>query len=337
MTEFSIIVPVYNVENYLKRCLDSIKAQTYADYEVILIDDGSLDASGSICDAYVEQDNRFKVIHKENGGLAAARNTGLGAAVGKYIVFLDSDDDLEKEALTKIRETMNNGCYDIGSFAARRIDEKRHFLYELRFDDMVGERVFDSKSRERFLWQDFLQYKAGWEVCFHVFRRDIIETHHIRFDEQVKYAEDIPFTFRYMLYVCRWVKMPDILYNYTLRDSSLSRQVRTQDVLEGILYVDYKIMCRELSDAQQTLLYGALLYYFRDFLLKGNGKENGIKNGIEGLREALRESEHAKFHRERLRRLRWRERSLQKLYGQEQGREFHRMICRLQKGMGMRG
>ena len=152
----------------------------------------------------------------------------------------------------------------------------------------------------------------------------------------MKYAEDIPFTFRYMLYVCRWVKMPDILYNYTLRDSSLSRQVRTQDVLEGILYVDYKIMCRELSDAQQTLLYGALLYYFRDFLLKGNGKENGIKNGIEGLREALRESEHAKFHRERLRRLRWRERSLQKLYGQEQGREFHRMICRLQKGMGMR-
>lgn len=68
MTEFSIIVPVYNVENYLKRCLDSIKAQTYADYEVILIDDGSLDASGSTCDAYVEQDNRFKVIHKENGG-----------------------------------------------------------------------------------------------------------------------------------------------------------------------------------------------------------------------------------------------------------------------------
>lgn len=68
MTEFSIIVPVYNVENYLKRCLDSIKAQTYADYEAILIDDGSLDESGSICDAYVEQDNRFKVIHKENGG-----------------------------------------------------------------------------------------------------------------------------------------------------------------------------------------------------------------------------------------------------------------------------
>ena len=148
----------------------------------------------------------------------------------------------------------------------------------------------------------------------------------------MKYAEDIPFTFQYMLYVSRWVKMPDILYNYTLRDSSLSRQVRTQDVLEGILYVDYNLMCRGLNGEQQILLYGALLYYFRDFLLKGNGKENGI----EGLREALRESEHAKFHRERLRRLRWRERSLQKLYGQEQGREFHRMICRLQKGMGMR-
>lgn len=169
MTEFSIIVPVYNVENYLKRCLDSIKAQTYADYEAILIDDGSLDESGSICDAYVEQDNRFKVIHKENGGLAAARNTGLAAAVGKYIVFLDSDDDLEKEALAKIRETMNNGCYDIGSFAARRIDEKRHFLYELRFDDMVEREYLTASPESGFCGRIFCSIRQAGKYVFMYF------------------------------------------------------------------------------------------------------------------------------------------------------------------------
>ena len=91
----SVIVPVYNVENYLRECLDSIVAQTYRNIEVILVDDGSKDSSGKICDEYADKDNRIKVIHKENGGVSAARNTGLDIAKGEWISYVDSDDYIE--------------------------------------------------------------------------------------------------------------------------------------------------------------------------------------------------------------------------------------------------
>ena len=90
---FSVIVPVYNVEHYLRRCLDSIVNQTFDDYEVVLVDDGSTDASGSICDEYRKKYNSIKVIHQENKGLSGARNTGLDKASGDWIVFVDSNDD----------------------------------------------------------------------------------------------------------------------------------------------------------------------------------------------------------------------------------------------------
>ena len=90
--KISIIIPVYNVEKYLRRCLNSIINQTYKDIEIILVDDGSTDNSGKICDEYKEKDNRIVVIHKENGGLSDARNAGIDIAKGKYIGFIDSDD-----------------------------------------------------------------------------------------------------------------------------------------------------------------------------------------------------------------------------------------------------
>lgn len=89
---FSVIVPVYNVEKYLKECVDSILSQTFTDFELILVDDGSKDSSGAICDEYAAKDNRVKVIHKENGGQSTARNMGVDAATGQYVIFLDSDD-----------------------------------------------------------------------------------------------------------------------------------------------------------------------------------------------------------------------------------------------------
>lgn len=97
MCEISIIVPVYNVENYLAKCIDSILTQTFYDFEVILVDDGSQDNSGKICDEYAERDRRVKVIHKKNGGLSSARNAGIDVAKGKYLGFVDSDDYIDKD------------------------------------------------------------------------------------------------------------------------------------------------------------------------------------------------------------------------------------------------
>ena len=98
--EVSIIVPVYNVEKYLPRCIDSILAQTSTNFELILIDDGSTDKSGMICDEYAKKDNRIKVFHKENGGVSSARNIGLDNASGEWLAFIDPDDAVDKEYLS---------------------------------------------------------------------------------------------------------------------------------------------------------------------------------------------------------------------------------------------
>ena len=101
MALLSIIVPVYNTEKYLRNCLDSVLNQTFSDWELVLVDDGSTDSSGNICDQYAKADNRIKVIHRPNGGLSAARNTGMDNAQGKYITFLDSDDDVTSDTYEK--------------------------------------------------------------------------------------------------------------------------------------------------------------------------------------------------------------------------------------------
>ena len=102
----SVIVPVYNVAQYLPQCVDSILSQDYADLEVLLIDDGSTDASGEICDQYAAQDSRVRVIHQKNGGAAAAKNAGLRAASGDYLTFVDSDDYLEPNAYGFLMKTL---------------------------------------------------------------------------------------------------------------------------------------------------------------------------------------------------------------------------------------
>ena len=102
MIDISIVVPVYNVENYLDRCLESLVNQTLKKIEIILVDDGSIDNSSSICDLWKLKDSRIKVIHKKNGGLSSARNAGMKIAIGKYIGFVDSDDDVELDMYEKM-------------------------------------------------------------------------------------------------------------------------------------------------------------------------------------------------------------------------------------------
>lgn len=115
MCEISIIVPVYKVEPYLRKCLDSILAQTFTNFEVILVDDGSPDNSGKICDEYAIKDSRVRVIHKENGGLSSARNAGIDIAQGKYLGFVDSDDYIAEDMYEVLYENLKFYDADISS------------------------------------------------------------------------------------------------------------------------------------------------------------------------------------------------------------------------------
>ena len=102
----SVIIPVYNAEQYLKRCLDSVLAQTYQDFEIICIDDGSTDNSGAICDEYAKKDSRIRILRKENGGVSSARNAGLNIAEGEYITFIDSDDYVDTDYMQTLYENL---------------------------------------------------------------------------------------------------------------------------------------------------------------------------------------------------------------------------------------
>ena len=116
----SVIVPVYKVEPYLRRCIDSIISQTYHNLEIILVDDGSPDNCGAICDEYAEKDTRVRVIHKSNGGLSDARNAGLDIMTGDYVAFVDSDDWIDKQHLSSMYALVNGGA-DIAVSDVRRI------------------------------------------------------------------------------------------------------------------------------------------------------------------------------------------------------------------------
>lgn len=172
----SIIVPIYNVEKYLCRCVDSIIAQTYQKIEIILVDDGSTDKSGSIADKYVRIDNRTRVFHKKNNGPSAARNYGIDKAVGKYIMFVDSDDYIDVDMVEILLDNLKNSGADISMSAFYWIYEneqiipfKRHGDYVLYESDNKWELLFTNETTMVVPWNklykidifDNIRYKVG--------------------------------------------------------------------------------------------------------------------------------------------------------------------------------
>lgn len=323
---FSIIIPVYNVERFLAKSIDSVLKQCYRDFEILLIDDGSTDSSPAICNEYADKYECCRVFHRENCGVAASRNFGLSMAKGKYIVFLDSDDYLEKEALAKVYEQMEGQQYDICSFSARRIDEAGTHLYDIYFVETIGSLSFDNDSRDLFLWRKFLQYKTGWECCFHVFRRDIIEQNQIRFEERLRYAEDLVFTFEYMLYVERWIKLPDVLYDYTLRNGSATKELDRRAMFEGIMYDAFGRMCERLkrkdrrrySVSRISLFYAALLNYFMPEFARGNG--------VDAVNRMFADSENWAIHKQQLKRLMVQKHKLKEIFGSTEGADLYQRV-----------
>ena len=166
----SVIVPVYNVEAYLARCVDSILAQTHRSLEVILVDDGARDSSGAICDAYAVKASRVKVIHKENGGLSSARNAGLEIASGEYIAFVDSDDWIETDAYSHLLEVMKK--YEVRLVCGGRYDvdggtgEKTVGLCPSKEEPISGEEL----AGRIFLWDG-----CDSSACDKLYHRSVLE------------------------------------------------------------------------------------------------------------------------------------------------------------------
>ena len=213
---FSIIIPVYNVEKYLRECLDSVKGQTSPDWEAVCVNDGSTDGSEFILKEYAKKDPRFRIVTKTNGGLSSARNAGLEAVKGDYILFLDSDDWLEKNALESLAEKLSDE--DMLCFSGRRF-----FEAERRFNapDRLIERRYlsgmDYYNDNALASRDF----AFVCVVLRLYKRSFLWENGLRFKEGILHEDDL-FTPQACYYARRVSVIDECLYDYRVRANSIT-------------------------------------------------------------------------------------------------------------------
>lgn len=295
----SVIVPVYNVEKYLRKCVDSILNQTYADFELLLVDDGSTDGCPQICDEYAASDSRVRVIHKTNGGLISARNEGILAARGDYVCILDGDDWALENMLQFIHDTVSRlpELPDMVLFAA-------HNVYADHMEDTLNNVPEGYYNRNR-LEEEIFPYlimdtRTGlhpgriqahtWDKAF---RRELLAAHYTR-EERIRVFTDVPMTYECMLhcrnmYICN---EPLYMYNKTNEDSIRARS--RENLLTKSFYYLVSYMREHMSGLapsvdRQLNEYAAML-----IIRTGKwraGTDPSLREAARHMREGLRESE----------------------------------------------
>lgn len=248
----SVIVPVYNVRDFLPKCIDSLLSQTFGDFELLLVDDGSTDGSSEICDRYMSEDRRVKVIHKPNGGVSSARNNGLDVAAGEFICFADSDDWVEAGYLSDLMSAMSGDIdfvmsdfiFSAGNYIWRPADNRKPF---------VSENIGD-------LFSDRGKLKTCNAPYGKLFRNSIISDNYLRFEEGIHYGEDRLFVFTYLLHVKKVAFTDHLDYVYCRHGGSLTSKiydfgqesiayVKSLDIIKSI------VSSKPLSTKEKRILY----------------------------------------------------------------------------------
>lgn len=212
--KFSIIVPVYNVEKYISKCLKSIKNQTYDDYEVVIVNDGSEDNSQNIINEFVQEDSRFKSYIKQNGGLSDARNYGVTKVTGDYILFLDSDDYIEKELLNKLNEVIeNNNDVDLIKYGCQSVDDKGNIIHKY-----IGKKYNGNKKIESI--KSIVTDEMIESACIYAYKKEFFIKNKFKYTTG-KYHEDFGLTPYIILLANRIISIEYIGLNYVQRDGSI--------------------------------------------------------------------------------------------------------------------
>lgn len=224
----SIIIPIYNVEQYLQRCIDSVLAQTYTDLEIILVDDGSPDGCGKICDAYAEKDSRIKVIHQENRGVSCARNAGLEIATGDQIAFLDSDDYVDATMYQQLLTVMEKTDADIAECGYRWV--KPHETYDNENTGKID--IYTNlEALDKLYFGDQMFGGLSIVVWNKLYRRSLLTD--LRFAPGLNF-EDVDFTPRVLYRAKKIAKLNLNLYNFFFSPNSISRGCFTLKKLDAI-------------------------------------------------------------------------------------------------------
>ena len=238
--KFSIIIPVYNVEKYIENCVKSVLNQSYGDFELLLIDDGSMDNSPLICDNLAKKDERVKVIHKQNGGVSSARNEGIRQANGDYILFLDADDyfslNLLEFCFEFIKENSNLNVFNYSSTDVYNGKETLANVYPkgiYRFED----------EKQRFkllkiLIENGYLITVCWRSCY---KKEFLIKNQLFFDETHAFAEDVLFYLKTFMFLDEYVETGFIGYSHLLRENSCCGQNMGRVKLEELNEISYKL------------------------------------------------------------------------------------------------
>ena len=223
----SIIVPIYNVEQYIEKCIESIIGQTLSEIEIILVDDGSSDRSGYLCDQYAKRDSRIKVIHKKNAGLVAARKTGLEYAGGEYIGYVDGDDFVEKDLFQKMYACMKNNDADMLAvgFTRDHGHEKEKVSNEVNSGIFQGKRRFDIYNKMVYSGEYF---KPGIipSVWSKLFKKELLLNAQTKVSDLIRMGEDVACTYPALLNANKIVVDNEIYgYHYRMVEHSMTRMI----------------------------------------------------------------------------------------------------------------
>ena len=292
MELISIIVPIYKVEKYLCECIDSVLAQTYENFELILVDDGSPDNCGKICDEYAKKDSRIKVFHKENGGVSSARNVGLDNAKGEYITFIDSDDFVDKQYLERLYVDLKENGADVSICKISCYNEGATYL---KRDVFPGKAVIteNKKEFENFICRYFSlkKYIMG-SACRSLYKKYILEKH--RFDESLKICEDLLFLIGAFCQTKKisFIKSP--LYYYRVNEESALHTYK-KNYLENHIAL-YSALDKILSKKNSKKINKALENYRSLLCYYVVVEELVYKSGCE-RKENLKNIKNHKFYK----------------------------------------
>lgn len=275
----SVIVPIYNVEKYLARCVDSIVNQTYKNLEIILVDDGSPDRCPQMCDDYAEKDSRIKVVHKKNGGLSDARNAGMAVATGKYISFIDSDDYVSDDFFECLLDVMNKENSDIAECSVVKFYEDNRFD---EFSDDLSVKTYDTQDAMSALIAENPFHQHVWNKLY---KTELVK--------DIPYAvgklnEDEFWTYRVFGRANKVARLNKTMYYYFQRSSSImgvGYNIRRLDALEGKAnrqkYIENNFP--DLSTQAKIDLYGSCMFAYQSVLKFMSGADK--KKALELIRK----------------------------------------------------
>lgn len=264
MIRFSIIVPIYKVERYLKTCIDSILTQTFSDFEVILVDDGSPDLCGKICNDYAENDLRIKVLHKANGGLSSARNAGLDIASGEYIIFIDSDDFWDDNtALENINKNLTETKADLLIFPAKRYYEDKNKVTSILNIEVERRKIVNQSTNQaiEYMLQNNIYRAAAWNK---VVKKSIIDTHNMRFKDGYL-SEDMDWCGDLLVYCSKFDFYEKPLYMYRQQRNESITSKKTKKLVADKIYMCKKGYEQGISMADKSKAQLLLSYYAYEY------------------------------------------------------------------------